>query len=181
MLPFSEVVLRACARSHRCQSAFRRWLTYATMCSQGVALRAGAPPTAQDKDGCTAIMHACRRGQVEALAVLLQTPPGPKLSHRARDGRSAVHFAAQQQSAACLRLLLQAGASPAVLDHAGASPLMAACIAGSVEAVRTLVEVGVDVNTGAIRCSWGVPAATRSDPSCCKCQRNAAICSAATF
>lgn len=109
---------------------------------------AGALATAQDKDGFTPIMLACKRNDGQVLEQLLASKPRPKLTHRTREGMVATHFAASHTDAVCLAILLRASASATALDYAGNSPLMIACLNGSLNAAKQLISKGVDINTG---------------------------------
>jgi hypothetical protein len=109
---------------------------------------AGAVATIQDKEGFTPIMLACKRNDAPLLELLLASKPKPKLTHQTCEGTVATHYAASHTDQVCLAALLKAGASANSLDHAGNSPLMVACLAGSLPAVQQLISSGVDINTG---------------------------------
>ncbi|KAF4921543.1 Protein PhlB [Colletotrichum fructicola] len=66
-------------------------------------------------------------------------------------GNTALHCAACEKSDDMVRLLLQKGAKPNVLNAAGRSPLMEAALWGRLRNVELLLEYGADTETYCIR------------------------------
>ncbi|KAJ5007485.1 hypothetical protein K4K57_010725 [Colletotrichum sp. SAR 10_99] len=66
-------------------------------------------------------------------------------------GNTALHCAACEKSDDMVRLLLQKGAKPNVLNAAGRSPLMEAALRGRLRNVELLLEYGADTETHCIR------------------------------
>ena len=99
-----------------------------------VLLAAGADPLAADEDGETALAHAARDGQHDALAWLLDecavpidiAPCSGKFS-----GYSALHVAARAGDEVCTQILLSRNAPIEVLNGDTATPLMLLAANGS--------------------------------------------------
>jgi ankyrin repeat protein len=60
------------------------------------------------------------------------------------DGTTALHWAAHYNDTETVKLLLRAGANPAVMNRFGASPLSEAALSGNVELIKALLEAGAD-------------------------------------
>src|SRR5262245_22068673 len=63
------------------------------------------------------------------------------------DGTTALHWAAHYNDTETVKLLLKAGANPAVTNRFGASPLSEAALSGNIELVRVLLDAGADAKT----------------------------------
>ncbi|KAK2765803.1 hypothetical protein CKAH01_15552 [Colletotrichum kahawae] len=66
-------------------------------------------------------------------------------------GNTALHYAACKKSDAMVRLLLQKGAKPNVINAAARSPLMEAALWGRLRNIELLLEYGADTGTYCIR------------------------------
>ncbi len=114
-------------------------------------LEHGADPNAQDQEGVTPLMLACRvnpdwasnpEGVIHALL-----EAGATVNQRDHQGRTALFDACQVRSSA-LSLLLAAGADANAEDHTGHTPLLMVVGSGCDEPdnVRALLEAGANVN-----------------------------------
>jgi ankyrin repeat protein len=63
------------------------------------------------------------------------------------DGMTALHWTAYHDDAACVKLLLTAGADAKVANRYGVTPLSIACTNGSETIINQLLEAGADANT----------------------------------
>ena len=110
---------------------------------------------AKTNAGATALSLAASKGREEALAALLEarggsatdgTPLGQpiKLNVADRNGLTAMHRAAMAGRAACVRMLLDAGADPERTDATGHTVLAAAAEAKEQSVVSLLLEWGAD-------------------------------------
>lgn len=82
-------------------------------------LRAGADANAQDASGATALQLALGRQRLEVLPLLVNS----ELERADKQGRTALHFAAQSGNTKAIALLLERGAQLAAQDHAGRTAL----------------------------------------------------------
>lgn len=92
----------------------------------------------------TPLLVAAQHGRLEATRALIEA--GADVNHRTHSGVTALKLAvsAPQHSGAMTRLLLEAGAQ---LGTEGRSLVYRAVLKGEPEAVRLLIDRGVDVNT----------------------------------
>ncbi|KAJ8604017.1 hypothetical protein CTAYLR_003373 [Chrysophaeum taylorii] len=136
-------------------------------------LGVGAPVDARRRDGTTAASWAARNGHASAFGVLLDH--GARLDARDEvDGSTPLHFAAQAPTGEAVRVALAAGADLSARTNVmapkdedrpkrqdlrgGATPLMTAAAAASVEAIdallaharRTLSTAGVEAYVNAV-------------------------------
>ena len=72
-------------------------------------------------------------------------PPGDVRINPAPPGSSAMHVAANSGNVELIRLLAKAGADPNLVRKDGHSPFSVSVVAGTLEAVQAMVEVGADV------------------------------------
>lgn len=87
-------------------------------------LEHGADINAADSAGCTALHTAVTRPGGDAVLRLLLSVPALNIEARDRGGRSALHCAAAAGRSSRVTLLLDGGASVAVRDSRGLTPLM---------------------------------------------------------
>ena len=98
-----------------------------------------------DGDGASALMYAARRGSRDLTKGLIQAGAAPGFIE-VSTGRSALHAAAVHSNVSTLRLLLEHGEDPNVVDLSGATALMVAARTGNRAAMSLLVEHGADPN-----------------------------------
>jgi ankyrin repeat protein len=132
----------------------------------GLRLKAGADPNTALPEGETALMTAARAGNPKAVQALIEA--GADVNARtASRGQTALMWAAARDNADAVRILLQHGAkidarteNPArvsgrasesgntftATQPTGFTPFLFAVRAGSLNAVKALVESGADVN-----------------------------------
>jgi ankyrin repeat protein len=129
-------------------------------------LEAGAPATTAMPEGETALMTAARLGNVEALKLLIAKGADVNARESFR-GQTALMWAAARNNADAVRLLVEAGAEVKVRTNnkpapsgrrsesgnsfsaapaTGFTPLLFAVRAGSLDAVKALLDAGGDVN-----------------------------------
>ena len=105
------------------------------------------PFLAQDESGqeICQLHRACRDCDFQAIEVILQEPQDPNFSDR--DGKTALHWAAQSGAAAeCGALLVEAAGDLNQRANDGYTPLLRAVAYGRLDSVRALVECGADMN-----------------------------------
>ena len=86
---------------------------------------AGAPVNAQDSNGVTSLMYACRYKGCEMVRILLSHGADPNMQNQ--NSSTALHFACYKQLTAGVELLLAHGADHSLPDKWGLTPLMYAC------------------------------------------------------
>ncbi len=105
----------------------------------------GALVDAAQGDGMTALHWAAFHDDLTLAELLLSAEA--KLDPVTRVGAlTPLILASKHASASIVTALLEGGADPNRLSESGASALMAASMAGNVEAVRALIDKGADVN-----------------------------------
>lgn len=108
-------------------------------------LEAGADPDRWIQDGITPLMVAAERGDVAAAELLLAY--GARVNTVDAAGASPLHHAARSGDSVMVDVLIAAGAHVHVTTVATpTTPLMEATRAGSIDAVRLLVDAGADPN-----------------------------------
>ncbi|XP_029959243.1 B-cell lymphoma 3 protein homolog [Salarias fasciatus] len=112
-------------------------------------LRAGAEPSALDRNGQTALHLCCEYDQRDCLSVVLALSMSSScLEIRNYEGLSPLHLAVLQGRKDLARLLLDAGADINAMDvKSGQTPLMHAVENNNADLVRFLIENGCDVNS----------------------------------
>lgn len=117
--------------------------------AQGVQalLKKKVDVNAPQPDGATALHWAAYRSDAESAAALIRA--GANVSARNKYGVTPLALAADQGNAALLDLLLKAGAKPndpVNFVNSGETPLMHAARSAKVDAIRSLVRAGAEVN-----------------------------------
>src|ERR1700709_2113612 len=109
-----------------------------------LVLLAALPLTATDPDGTTALHWAVRQNDLQQE---------DKLIHEGADVKAANRYGVTPLSLACLNgdavmieLLLKAGADSREPGPEGETPLMTVARVGSVDAAKTLIDHGAEVN-----------------------------------
>ncbi len=93
-------------------------------------------------NGTTSLMHAARMGDVAAVKGLLARGANPALMNA--DSNGALWFACFSDSAACLALLIQAGAPLDSQNVNGATALHYCASSGKSDLVRQLLDAGAN-------------------------------------
>jgi hypothetical protein len=88
--------------------------------------------------------QAADKGNLEAVKILLRR--GARPDCQAKDGRSALHHAAQAAQVLVVQELINAGANVLLRCQRGTTPLLNAVLSGSIETVNTLLQAGADVH-----------------------------------
>jgi ankyrin repeat protein len=101
------------------------------------------------EEGNRALAIAARRGNVEAVQILLAFHANP--GARNRSGETALQLAAWDGHAAVVEPLISAGADPNSRDASDTTPLLAAVGREKIDAVKALIRAGADVNAGGLK------------------------------
>ena len=123
----------------------------AVACTNGGAaiverlLRAGADPSSASPEGETALMTAARTGSVETVKTLLINGADVNAKERWRS-QTALMWAAAENHAAVVTALIEARADIATRTNGGFDALLFAVRAGSVDAVKALLDAGASVD-----------------------------------
>ena len=105
----------------------------------------GTDPDAAHGDGMTALHWAARHGDVEVIALLVDS--GADVEARTRLGsHTPLHVASRSARTGAVTALLEAGAEPAAATTTGATALHFAAGAGNAEAVTALLDHGADAD-----------------------------------
>ena len=108
-------------------------------------LDAGADPNTALPDGETVLMTAARTGVVDAVRLLLDRGADIRRKEPAR-GQTALMWAAAENNAAVVTLLLERGADLNERSKGQFSPYLFAVRGGHVDATKTFLAAGVNVN-----------------------------------
>jgi ankyrin repeat protein len=130
----STALMAACCREDDVQMILIR-----TLLIEGQAC-----PNLQDKRGLTALMHASRQGNTEAVELLLAHKANIHLQDK--EGLTALLHASQQGKIDTARLLLAHPVNINQSDKKGLSALMHASRQGKVDTARLLLTHHVDIN-----------------------------------
>jgi ankyrin repeat protein len=116
--------------------------------AEGIKLLVSHGPTVDldqgDKGGRTPLMQAAINQRIDIMKLLLDSGAEPDIQDRRR--WSALHFAAQEQSADGIELLVSHGATIDIADSDGNTPLSTAVFnyRGNGNAVSALLRLGAD-------------------------------------
>ena len=108
------------------------------------ALKRGADPNMELKDGSTPLIMTIRRNRPDLLQTLLKY--GADVKRGARRGSTPLHIAASQNRLKCVDLLLKAGADINAPGAYGRTPLMEAARMGNLKIMEFLIDAHADVN-----------------------------------
>jgi ankyrin repeat protein len=107
-------------------------------------IKAGAYLNLSDKYGCTPLMHAAMKGEVELVKLLSEA--GADLNLSDKYGSTPLMYAAMRGEVELVKMLSEAGADLNLQDPSGRSALSIAISVGNLEIVEILVKSGVDAN-----------------------------------
>jgi Ankyrin repeats (3 copies)/Ankyrin repeat len=97
-------------------------------------------------DAATPLMRACIACESERLAALLAEPASAELvDEKDSNGSTALMHAVVNDCAACVKLLVEAGASIDAKDQSGTTALMKAAVRNRTKCCRILIKSGADV------------------------------------
>lgn len=96
-----------------------------------------------DADGRTPLHHACRKGAIRLLSLLLAA--GADLQAKTAHGSTPLHLACSNGHAKAVEMLLAAGAELHALSGQGYTPLHSACYNGHTKVAEMLIHAGADL------------------------------------
>lgn len=105
-------------------------------------LQQGADVNARDKNGRTALIHACEGGYIQIVRLLLEKQAAADL--RDKDGNTALMRACCKGYPDVVKLLLEKGAHVDSGENVDWTPVMYAAAHGGVEIVRELLAKGAN-------------------------------------
>jgi len=109
-------------------------------------LTAGMIPNVKDEDGCTPLIYASEKGNLEVLKLLLDR--GAHIDCRDNAGRTPLMCASLNGHEGVAGRLLEKGADPNVKDNNGKTPLMLAAKNGHTNVMELLKNAGVRSTAG---------------------------------
>ena len=107
-------------------------------------LESGADPNQADVDGWTAIHYATYLGDSSIVDYLLSQNKGC-LEAKTNNGCTPLWFASRKYHTDCIRLLIEKGASPKIVNSKGLPLLVAVCTDHKKDLVSGLVSHGADL------------------------------------
>lgn len=111
-----------------------------------ILLRRGAKVGLKDKNGLTALSHACKRGQEQLVSIMLEEASDFDLNSQDKQGNTALHYAALSGNFVVLNLLLSKlkrfKLSVDKLNKKGETPLIVASKSGNFFCARILISEG---------------------------------------
>jgi ankyrin len=110
-----------------------------------IAMLAGALSSAVSATTSTDLLQLAERGQAAEISKLLES--GVDVDSRLNDGSTVLHWAVLNDQPDVVNSLLDAGASPVVVNRNGISPLFLAAQNGDAAIVQSLLDAGADPNT----------------------------------
>jgi len=115
-------------------------------------LKAGADAYAQDKDGRTAFWNACVRGPASTAKVMHEWCKNTKALHdRDSHGKTLLHSAVlyddAESNCSLIQFLVEQGVELDAKDNEGKSALWYAGLKGHVKVIKTLLQLGADIQT----------------------------------
>lgn len=111
-----------------------------------ILLARGAKVGLKDKNGLTALSHACKRGQEQLVSIILEEVSDFDLNAQDKEGNTALHYAAMSGNFVVLNLLLNKlkrfKLSVDKMNNKGETPLIVASKSGNFFCARILVSEG---------------------------------------
>lgn len=111
-----------------------------------ILLQRGAKVGLKDKNGLTALSHACKRGQEQLVSIMLEEASDFDLNSQDKQGNTALHYAALSGNFVVLNLLLSKlkrfKLSVDKLNKKGETPLIVASKSGNFFCARILISEG---------------------------------------
>lgn len=111
-----------------------------------ILLQRGAKVGLKDKNGLTALSHACKRGQEQLVSIMLEEASDFDLNSQDKQGNTALHYAAMSGNFVVLNLLLSKlkrfKLSVDTLNEKGETPLIVASKSGNFFCARILISEG---------------------------------------
>ena len=111
-----------------------------------ILLQRGAKVSPKDKNGLTALSHACKRGQEQLVSIMLEEASDFDLNSQDKQGNTALHYAAMSGNFVVLNLLLSKlkrfKLSVDTLNQKGETPLIVASKSGNFFCARILISEG---------------------------------------
>ena len=111
-----------------------------------ILLARGAKVSLKDKNGLTALSHACKRGQEQLVSIMLEEASDFDLNAQDKEGNTALHYAAMSDNFVVLNLLLNKlkrfKLSVDKMNKKGETPLIVASKSGNFFCARILVSEG---------------------------------------
>ncbi|CAE6958636.1 ANKRD50 [Symbiodinium sp. CCMP2592] len=108
-------------------------------------LQRNADPNAGDEFGCTALMCASYKGDLELVRALLDA--GAELEVRNAVGSTALIYAASKGDLEVVEVLVEAGAQLETCNQEGSTALRSAASNGHMQVVEALVKAGAQLDT----------------------------------
>ena len=108
------------------------------------ALKGGADPNLELKNGATPLIMAVMRDRPELIEALLQA--GAEVNRPGKRGSTPLHVAAGLGRKKCMDLLLKSGAALNAHGAFGRTPLMDAARMGQLEMMTELLDAGAEIN-----------------------------------
>lgn len=109
-------------------------------------LKEGVDPNVTDDDNLTALHHAAIRGDVSMGQVLLSSTEIEKYKRNPDEGYTALMYACMYGHADFVKMLVENGANPNLVDYKHETPLHLACVQNSVKISLHLISHGANMN-----------------------------------
>ena len=106
-------------------------------------IKQGAPVSAQDEEGWTALHMAANEGFLEIAHLLIDI--GAQLDLKNKFEKTPLHMAASERNLEVVEALIEAGADVTLETKEGSTALHMAASCGQLHIVKSLVEAGADI------------------------------------
>nr|CAD7429095.1 unnamed protein product [Timema monikensis] len=104
-------------------------------------LSSGANPSLEDECGRTCLFVAAQFGNIHALKKIIEFCPNIDVNQRANDGATALMLAAQGGHLMTIRILLEIGADPSLVDHDGLNTMYMAILKNNIVVLMLLIKL----------------------------------------